>query len=64
MWRAGVVSDPGLQRSTNEDRVYVDEAGGVFLVVDGVGGQAAGEKAAEVAVQVISSRAGACRGPA
>jgi len=54
MWRAGVVSDPGLQRSTNEDRVYVDEAGGIFLVVDGVGGQAAGEKAAEIAVQVIS----------
>jgi len=55
LWRAGVASDPGLERATNEDRVYVDEAGGIFLVVDGIGGQAAGEKAAEIAVRVISS---------
>jgi PPM family protein phosphatase len=54
MWRAGVVSDPGLLREDNEDRVFVDEDAGIFLVVDGVGGQAAGEKAAEVAVEVIS----------
>ena len=54
LWRAGVVSDRGLQRLTNEDRVYVDQAGGIFLVVDGVGGQAAGEHAAEIAVDVIS----------
>jgi PPM family protein phosphatase len=54
VWRAGVLSDPGLQRSTNEDRAYADEAGGVFLVVDGVGGQAAGEKAAEIALEVIA----------
>jgi serine/threonine protein phosphatase PrpC len=54
MWRAGVVSDPGLQRDNNEDRVFVDEDAGIFLVVDGVGGQAAGEKAADVAVEVIS----------
>ncbi len=54
MWRAGVLSDPGLERLTNEDRAYADEAGGVFLVVDGVGGQAAGEKAAEIAVEVIA----------
>ena len=27
-WRAGVASDPGLLRSNNEDRVYVDEAAG------------------------------------
>ncbi|HML17318.1 MAG TPA: protein phosphatase 2C domain-containing protein [Bryobacteraceae bacterium] len=54
MWRAGVASDPGLERDNNEDRVFVDEAAGIFLVVDGVGGQAAGEKAADVAVEVIS----------
>jgi parallel beta-helix repeat protein len=53
-WRAGVASDPGLQRTHNEDRVFVDEEAGVFLVVDGVGGQAAGEHAAEIAVRVIS----------
>src|ERR1700683_2260941 len=55
LWRAGGHSDPGLERATKEDRVYVDEAGGIFLVVDGIGGQAAGEKAAEIAVRVISS---------
>ena len=53
-WRTGVASDPGLQRPTNEDRVYVDEGAGVFLVVDGLGGHAAGEKAAETAVQTIA----------
>ena len=52
-WRAGSASDPGLQRSINEDRVLVDEARGIFLVVDGLGGHAAGEIAAETAVHAI-----------
>ncbi len=52
-WRAGVASDAGLQRPTNEDRVYMDEAAGVFLVVDGLGGHAGGEMAAETAVRAI-----------
>jgi parallel beta-helix repeat protein len=63
LWRAGVASDRGLERSTNEDRVYVDQAGGIFLVVDGVGGKAAGEKAAEIAVQVISRELALAAGP-
>jgi serine/threonine protein phosphatase PrpC len=52
-WRAAMATDTGLQRANNEDRVYVDEAGGLFIVVDGVGGHSAGEKAAEIAVDVI-----------
>ena len=52
-WRAGAATDPGLQRPTNEDRAYVNEDAGVFLVVDGLGGHAGGEKAAETAVQTI-----------
>ncbi len=52
-WRSGVASDPGLLRNDNEDRVYVDDAAGIFLVVDGMGGRAAGELAAETAVQII-----------
>src|SRR5579872_574321 len=52
-WRTGAATDPGLQRPTNEDRVYVDENAGIFLVVDGLGGHAAGETAAETAVQII-----------
>jgi serine/threonine protein phosphatase PrpC len=43
-------------RSNNEDRVYCDPERGIFLVVDGVGGQAAGEKAAEVALSMIRTR--------
>ena len=53
-WRAGSASDTGLQRTINEDRVWLDEARGIFLVVDGLGGHAAGETAAATAVDVIS----------
>jgi serine/threonine protein phosphatase PrpC len=53
-WRAGVATDPGRQRTINEDRVLVDDALGVFLVVDGLGGHAAGEMAAETAVRAIT----------
>jgi PPM family protein phosphatase len=52
-WRAGSASDPGLERTINEDRVLVDPARGLFMVVDGLGGHAAGETAAETAVEVI-----------
>jgi len=52
--RAGAATDCGPARLRNEDRLYLDEARGIFLVVDGVGGQQAGEKAAETAVQVIA----------
>lgn len=53
-WRAGVATDPGLERQVNEDRVLVDDALGMFLVVDGLGGHAAGELAAETAIRAIS----------
>ena len=49
----GAVSDTGLVRDHNEDRYWVDPEHGAFLVVDGVGGQAAGERAAETAVTAI-----------
>src|SRR5579883_1020318 len=52
-FRSGVASDPGLLRLHNADRFWVDDDRGIFLVVDGVGGRAAGEKAAETAVEVI-----------
>ena len=61
-WRAGVATDTGQHRSNNEDRVHVDEAAGVFLVVDGVGGHAAGERAAEVAVKTIPEQLAALEG--
>ena len=52
-WRSGVATDTGLVRASNEDRYWIDDDGGIFLVVDGVGGHAAGEIAAETAVEVI-----------
>ena len=52
-WKAGVATDPGRIRSDNQDRGYVDDERGVFLVVDGLGGHAAGEKAADTALEVI-----------
>src|SRR5689334_5983292 len=54
--RAGAATDTGQRRATNEDRVLVDETRGVFLFVDGLGGHAAGEIAAETAVSVIAER--------
>jgi parallel beta-helix repeat protein len=55
-WRAGSATDVGLERAVNEDRILLDESRGIFLVVDGLGGHAAGELAAETAVEVISKR--------
>lgn len=49
-------SHPGLQRSNNEDRYHCDPVRGLFLVVDGVGGQAAGEKAADTALAIVRTR--------
>src|SRR5687768_11937360 len=53
---AAAASDRGRMRTGNEDRHYVDADRGVFLVVDGVGGHAAGEVAAAIAVDVITQR--------
>jgi len=52
-WRSGVATDAGRMRPENEDRCYVDDERGIFLVVDGVGGHAAGEQAAETALEAI-----------
>jgi serine/threonine protein phosphatase PrpC len=49
-------TDAGQQREVNEDRCYVDQARGLFIVIDGVGGQAAGGKAADVALCMLRER--------
>src|SRR6187455_1752143 len=54
--RAAGVTDPGLQRDANEDRFHVDVARGIFMVIDGVGGQAAGGEAAELALSMLRAR--------
>jgi serine/threonine protein phosphatase PrpC len=54
----GAATHTGLVREHNEDRYWMDPALGAFLVVDGVGGQAAGERAAEIAVAAIRDALG------
>jgi serine/threonine protein phosphatase PrpC len=47
---------PGLVRDHNEDRVHVDAEHGTLIVVDGIGGQSAGETAATIAIAFLRSR--------
>jgi protein phosphatase len=54
--RWGAVSITGNFRENNEDRCHVDPGARFFLVADGMGGQCAGEKASELAVELISQR--------
>ena len=49
-------SDVGLKRVENEDRIFVDPERGIYLVLDGLGGHAAGERAARIAEEIISMR--------
>jgi PPM family protein phosphatase len=49
-------SHAGMQRQVNEDRFHVDAARGIFCVIDGVGGHAAGERAADTALRTVRAR--------
>ena len=49
-------TDPGRVRDNNEDLPLLDPDRGVYGVIDGVGGQAAGELAAAIARDVIQQR--------
>lgn len=52
----GSKSITGGFRENNEDRCLADPQGRYFLVADGMGGQAAGEKASELAVELFSRK--------
>lgn len=54
-WTSGAATDIGLLRARNEDRYWSDPGRGVFVVADGLGGNAAGEVAAQTAIDVIRS---------
>lgn len=53
--RSAAVTDPGRKREGNEDSVACQPMpyGGIFIVADGVGGNAAGEVASTTAVDTI-----------
>ena len=51
--RCGYQSITGNFRENNEDNGLADPDGRYFIVADGMGGQSAGEKASELAVELI-----------
>jgi serine/threonine protein phosphatase PrpC len=51
--RVAGVTDVGLVRTNNEDNLGYDTARGIFVVCDGMGGQAAGERASKIAVDTV-----------
>jgi PPM family protein phosphatase len=55
-WKAWGQTDQGKQRQNNEDRILCDAGRGIFVVADGMGGEAAGEVAAQQAVDFIAKR--------
>lgn len=50
---AYAATDVGCVRSNNEDAFQVDEASGLFLLADGMGGARAGERASHLAVRTV-----------
>lgn len=47
------MTDVGRRRTSNEDAFYVDDALGLYVVADGMGGHAAGEIASQEAVETV-----------
>jgi len=47
------LTDPGCVRSENQDRILLDDALGLYVVCDGMGGRRRGELAAELATNAI-----------
>ncbi len=63
-WQAAGVSDTGLRREHNEDTLVLDQAAGIVIVADGMGGRTAGEHASLMAAQVVQAHLSSTEGSA
>jgi len=48
------ISDIGKKRQKNEDSFYVNEDNNLYIVADGMGGHATGERASKYAVDIMT----------
>lgn len=55
------ITDIGCVREKNEDRVLIDEALGLYVVADGMGGRSHGELAADLAITTMQHYIGSSR---
>jgi len=46
-------SDPGCVRKNNEDKLFINQALGLYVLADGMGGAQAGETAAQIAIDAV-----------
>ena len=57
-WLAWGLSDTGLKREHNEDALLIAEEIGLFAVADGMGGHTGGDRASQMAVQILDGAIG------
>ena len=55
------LTDRGKKRQANEDAMFVEDAMGLYVVADGMGGHLAGEVASQLVVKTIGDHIRGCR---
>ncbi|GAA6172864.1 hypothetical protein NBRC116592_25340 [Colwellia sp. KU-HH00111] len=54
-WRSFSVTDVGVKRKVNQDAIYVSDVDKIWLVADGMGGHAQGDKASQALVAAFNN---------